>query len=123
MFSIVYLFADSDLSGARKCGLGGDYLDTELLLGEADGADKLAHDLGLPCLHGLPVEADIVGRDSELRAFAGVDIELGGVEEGLRGDAACVEAGASQAGFLGQEDLPPAPGEAFGREIAARSAA
>ena len=123
MFSFVYFFANLDPARTDKAGFSLHDLDAELLLGEADGADELADDLGLPSLHGLPVVADIVGRDAEFGALEGVDVEFGRIEEGLRGDAADVEAGAPEGIFLREEDFFPFVRQAFRGEVAAGSAA
>jgi hypothetical protein len=116
---------DRDLGGGDEGGGAGDDGDLAGLGELGDAAGELGDDVVLLLQHGREVDLDA----GELDAVGGgvvfgEDELLGGVEQGLAGNAADVEAGAAEGGaFLDEGDLEAELGGAEGADVAAGAGA
>ena len=102
---------------------GADHRHLVGLHGGLHPGDQGMDHLALALHHLGVVEGDLLRRDAEGGALGGVAVELGGVQQGLGGNAALVEAGAAQVLPLEQGHLQAALGGPLGAEVAARAAA
>ena len=63
-------------------------------------AGELTGNTGLAGLHGIKVKAEIFDTDAVTRKlFLGPMVELGGFQQGLGRNAACIQTGATKGGF------------------------
>ena len=89
--------SDSDLSRRRDAAGTDNAFDLVLLEQEFDALGELAHHLGLLCHHGGQIEFDL-GFDAQLGEIGfGFVQPLAGMQQGLGGNAADIEAGAAEA--------------------------
>ena len=107
----------------RQGGVVGEHRDAVALLQEGHAVAQLLGDGVLPLDDFGVVEGDVVGADAEGGAVFGVVIDIGGVEQGLGGDAAPVQAGAAQLRLLHQGGLQAVLAQADGALVAAGAAA
>jgi len=96
----------------------------------AIGLEELAHPGGeladhalLPRLHAGEIHLEVAHLDAELRGVAGLLEELGRVDEGLRRDAADVEADSAGGRLLDHQDFLAELAQADAGDVAARTGA
>ena len=111
----VLLATDLDGVGIDEVGLAPDEGDAGLGEQRGDTRDELGHDLVFALQDGLEVDAVLRLRHQR------VAIEVGVVGKALRGDAAHVEARATQFALLDDHDLEAVLGSIAGGMITARS--
>ena len=109
--------------GAGEHGLAGDDLDLVGLAQRANAGGQLLHRGGAEALDLLPVHPHVHAHNADLGAAGGGVIDLRGVEHGLGGHAAPIEAGAAHLILLDQRDLGAQLRGADGGHIAAGAAA
>ena len=117
--------ADEHLAGLHETAEAADDFDVTLLEQRADAHVELGDDLVLVGEHRGDVEGELLRADEAmLLAVDGVLIDFGGVEQGLGGDAADVEAGAAEGVVLLHEGHLEAELAGFdGGDIATRAGA
>ena len=117
--------ADEHLAGLNETAEAADDFDVTLLEQRADAHVELRDDLVLVGEHRGDVEGELLAADEAmLLAVDGVLVDFGGVEQGLGGDAADVEAGAAEGVVLLHEGHLEAELAGFdGGDIATRAGA
>ena len=104
-------------------GVGPDDGNAVALFQEADAVAQLLRDGVFPLDDFRVIEGHVPGGDAESGPVFRLVVHAGGVEEGLGGDAAPVQAGAAQLRLLHQGGVQAVLGQADGALIAAGAAA